>query len=395
MEYKGGVYRERIERKERRCPVCGSREVSVYFVRERLIHGQNIGSKKLFLKVPIHRLYCRKCQATSYENPDFLLYPKSRLTRSLARTILELRREMSLSAIAARYGLDWDTVKDLEKRWLEKKFRRIPMSEVRDIGIDEIHVGHEWVEGKRRQKYLTVVRDMQTGAVLFVGHGKGCEALAPFKARLNRFRGNIVAVCMDMSNAYAKWVKDCLPNATVVYDHFHVIQLMNQKLDQIRRQVQVKLDQEAVRQLKGKRWLLLHNSDNLTDDEKLSVKALRHVSQDLYDAWTLKEYLIKIYQLADDGNEARQMLTDWAGICQRMDIPELKTMGKTVEEHLDGICAYWTQNGLTNAAMEGFNNKVRHMFSQAYGFHDYDYVKLKIHELPSMEIKTQLLSSCS
>lgn len=59
------------------------------------------------------------------------------------------------------------------------------------------------------------------------------------------------------------------------------------------------------------------------------------------------------------------------------------------------MVSYWTQNRITNAAMEGFNNKVRHMFSQAYGFHDYYYVKLKIYELPSMEIKKQLLSSCS
>ena len=390
----GGICYERITRKEHRCPVCGSREVALYPVRDRLIHGQSFGSKRLFLQVTIHRIYCQVCQATSYENPDFLPYPKSRITRSLARTILELRREMSLSAIAAFYGVDWDTIKALEKNWLAKKFRRIRMSEVRIIGIDEIHVGHEWIEGKRRQKYLTVVRDMQSGGVLFVGHGKGCEALAPFNARISRFRGNIVAVCMDMSNAYAKWVKDCLPNATVVYDHFHVIQLMNQKLDQIRRQVQVKLDQEAVRQLKGKRWLLLHNSDNLTDDEKLSVKALRHVSQDLYDAWTLKEYLIKIYQLADDGNEARQMLTDWAGICQRMDIPELKTMGKTVEEHLDGICAFWKFDRLTNAATEGFNNKIRHLIAQAYGYHDYEYMKLKIYELPSMKLTKQMLSTC-
>ncbi|MGI6355256.1 MAG: ISL3 family transposase [Lentisphaeria bacterium] len=162
------------------------------------------------------------------------------MTRSLARTILELRREMSLSAISRYYGLDWDTVKNLEKDWLTRKYRRIRMSDVRIIGIDEIHVGHEWVDGKRRQKYMTVVRDMESGAVLFTGDGKGSEALTPFNARINRFRANIEAVCMDMSNAYAKWVRDNLLNATVVYDHFHVIQLMNQKLDQVRRKVQVR-----------------------------------------------------------------------------------------------------------------------------------------------------------
>ena len=76
--------------------------------------------------------------------------------------------------------------------------------------------------------------------------------------------------------------------------------------------------------------------------------------------------------------EGRRMLTDWAGICQRMNIPELKTMGRTVAQHLDGICAYWQFDRLTNAATEGFNNKIRHLISQAYGYRDYKYMKLKI-----------------
>ena len=385
----------RIERKEHSCPNCRSRDVKPYHARDRQIRGQGIGPNKLILEVAVHRIYCRKCGSRSYENLEFLPHPKSRITRSLARTILELRREMSLSAISRYYGLDWDTVKNLEKDWLTRKYRRIRMSDVRIIGIDEIHVGHEWVDGKRRQKYMTVVRDMESGAVLFTGDGKGSEALTPFNARINRFRANIEAVCMDMSNAYAKWVKDNLHNATVVYDHFHVIQLMNQKLDQVRRKVQGTMEEEARQRLKGKRWLLLHKADNLTDDERLEVEELRHVSQDLHDAWTMKEYLIKIYQLADDENEARQLLSTWAAYCRHVDIPELNTMGRTVERHLDGICAYWKFDRLTNAASEGFNNKIRHLIAQAYGYRDYEYLKLKVYELPSMVLTKRMLSSCS
>ncbi len=393
MEYKGGACYEKIECKEFRCPECGSAEVKAYPVRKRVIQGQNIGSKRLYLKMLVHRLYCRKCQAMSYENPDFLPHPKARMTRAMARSILELRDTMTISAIAAHFDLDWEAVKNVEVSWLEKEYSHIHMKGIRIIGIDEIHVGHERVEGKRRQKYLTVVRNMLNGAVLFVGDGKGSEALAPFKARLNHFKADVEAVCMDMSNAYAKWVREQLPNATVVYDHFHVIQLMNQKLDKVRRKVQSELDQEATKQLKGKRWALLHNSDDLTDDEKLSIEALQQVSKDLYDAWTLKECLVKIYQLADDADEARRMLTDWAGICQRMNIPELKTMGRTVAQHLDGICAYWQFDRLTNAATEGFNNKIRHLISQAYGYRDYKYMKLKIYDLPSMTLTKQMLKA--
>ncbi len=392
-KYKNGCCHEKIERSEHRCPQCGSPEVSAYPVRERTIRGQNLGMKRVFILVQIHCLYCRKCQVKSYENLDFLPHPKSRITNSLARTIIGLRREMSISAIAKHFNLDWDTVKEVEEKWLKKKYRRVRMKDVKIIGMDEIHVGHETVDGKRRQKYLTVVRDMLTGAVLFVGDGKGSEALAPFNARINSFKGNIEAVCMDMSNAYEKWAREQLPNATVIFDHFHVIQLMNRRLDEIRRRVQAELDAEAARQLKGKRWLLLYKGDNLAESERLKIEALQHVSKDLYDAWTLKEYLIKIYQLADDADEARQMLTDWAGICKRMNARELRTMGKTVTKHLEGICAFWKFDRLTNAASEGFNNKIRHLIAQAYGYRDFGYLKLKIYELPSMKLTKQLYSS--
>jgi len=343
----------------------------------------------------VHRIYCTRCGMQSYEQLDFLPYPKARVTRSLARTLLELRSSMSLSAICRYYHIDWDTLKALEISALEKKYRHIRLKDVRVMGIDEIHVGHERVDGKRRQKYLTIVRDLVSGAVLFVGDGKGCEALAPFNRRIRQFRANIDAICMDMSNAYTKWVNAQFPNATVVYDHFHVIKLVNEKLDQIRRNVQNDLDEQNRKELKGKRWRLLGNRENLNEDDRLFMEQLRTISKELHDAWVLKEQLRSIFKVADNADDAKAMLMQWADICQRTECKPMATLGRTILRHMDGICAYWTQNGLTNAAMEGFNNKVRHMFSQAYGFHDYNYVKLKIHELPSMEIKTQLLSSCS
>ena len=138
---------------------------------------------------------------------------------------------------------------------------------------------------------------------------------------------------------------------------------------------------------------MLHKSHNLTENERLEVEALQHISEDLHEAWTLKEYLIKIYQLADGAVEARQMLMSWAGICKRMNAKELKTIGETVAKHLKGICAYWKFDRLTNAASEGFNNKIRHLISQAYGYRDFKYLKLKIYELPSMKLSKQLHSS--
>ena len=111
---------------------------------------------------------------------------------------------MSIKAVAQHTGLHWETVKNIEKKWLKKKYKRIRLKDVRYLGIDEVYLG-------KTLDYITIVRDLISGAVLFVGKGKGGEALKKFRSRLKRKAKQIKAVSMDMSNAYAAWVKEVLP----------------------------------------------------------------------------------------------------------------------------------------------------------------------------------------
>jgi transposase len=134
---------------------------------------------------------------------------------------------MSISATAKFTNPEWRTVKEIEKSYLKKKYRRIPLKDVEVIGIDEIHLG--------KAGYRTIVIDLRSGAVLFIGHGRDVEALKPFKRKLASSSCQIKMVAVDMAPSYTKWVCDTLPEATIVYDHFHVIKLMGEKLDSIRR----------------------------------------------------------------------------------------------------------------------------------------------------------------
>ena len=125
-------------------------------------------------------------------------HPKARLTKSFERTILELCEHMSIRAVSNYFHLRWHTVKELEKKHLEKKFSMISMSEVKIIGIDEIYVSRT-----AEQKFITVIRDLESGAVLHVGDGKGLTALDGALKILKKSK--IKAVAMDMSNAYKSW----------------------------------------------------------------------------------------------------------------------------------------------------------------------------------------------
>ena len=102
--------------------------------------------------------------------------------------------------------------------------------------------------------------DLESGAVVFVGDGKGAKALKPFWKRLRGSKAKIEAVAMDMSKAYREAVSTHLSKAKIVFDRFHVVKLFNEKLSQLRRDLHREATEMLQKKvLKGTRWLLLKN----------------------------------------------------------------------------------------------------------------------------------------
>jgi len=133
---------------------------------------------------------------------------------------------MTIKDISTHLQLSWDIVKTIQKRYLKKRYTKLNLKELEQIAIDEINIG--------KGRYLTVLLNLKTGAVIFVGDGKGSDALVPFWEKIKRKRSvKIKAVAVDMSPAYTKAVRENLPKATIVYDHFHVIKLFNEKLSNL------------------------------------------------------------------------------------------------------------------------------------------------------------------
>jgi len=340
------------------CSVCQSTDVRVREVGLRKIRGLPCGSKKVCFEVSVFRLDCNKCESHCREAIPFVS-KWARHTKAVERSVIDLRREMSIKATAKFFGLDWRATKDIEKRHLKTKFRRIRLRDVRIIGIDEIYVG--------KKKYKTIVRDLISGAVLFVGQGKGGDALLKFERRLRASKCKIQVVAMDMSSGYSAWVKRTIPKAEIVFDHFHVIQLMNKKLDALRRTTMNKLDEETRGQLKRKRTLLLNNEENLSETDHAQLEEIKETFDELSTTHAMKEKLRSIYRTAKLREEARALFEDWIKAAESSEIAVLKTMAKTIRSRLEGILAYWKFNELTNAGMEGFNNKIRWLIRQAYG----------------------------
>lgn len=358
------------------CSHCGSSAVMRAGTVERSFRGLPVGGKPVWIELAVPRLWCAACSKTRQARIAFA-DPKVSYTRSFERYALELSGHMTIQAVAQHLGVSWDVIKDIQKRHLQRRFAHIPLGDLRQIAIDEISIG-------RGHRYLTVVLDLESGAVVFIGEGKGADALNPFWKRVRRAGviDRIEAVATDMSPAYGRAVRLHLPKAVHVLDRFHVVKLFNEQLADLRREVQRTTEKvEDKKLLKGTLWLLLKNPENLNprkDERKRLAEALR-INQPLATAYYMKEDLRQFWQQPGKCS-AQFFLDDWIARAEASGVAMLKKFAKTLQLHRNGLLA-WYDYPISTGPLEGTNNKIKTMQRQAYGYRDQEFFRLKIFAL--------------
>lgn len=367
-----------------RCTACSSKNVTATLVRTRIVKCLPIGTKQTRFNIKMHRLSCHACQAYQMEEVNLIPKASSRISNCLARMIIDLRKEMSIKAISKHYDIHWTTVKNIEKKHLAEKYVEINLKNIEAIGIDEVYMGKKLGE----KGYLTIVRDLKSGAVLHVGKGKSGACLDSFGESLKQSNSKLKYVAVDLAPSFTSWIKNNFPEATIVYDHFHVIKLMNDKVNSIRRRIMRGLEDEEKVDLKGRRWHFNINNENLSETAQEELDACCLLFEELGKAYALKEALRRIYSIKDVVF-AENALVYWCERAEASGIKEMITMAKTIRKHGAGILAFW-ETGITSAAMEGFNNKIGWLTRQAYGYRDEDYLILKIYDLPNLKVTNEL-----
>ena len=359
------------------CSHCGSTAVLRAGSVVRQFRGLPIGPKPVVIELPVQRLWCASCGKTRQAR---LAFADARVsyTRSFERYALELSRRMTIRDAALHLGVSWDVIKDIQKRHLQRRYAKPKLKHVRRIAIDEISVG----KPPGGHRYLTVVLDLDSGAVVFVGEGKGADSLRPFWKRLRRAGARIEAAATDMSPAYIAAVQQNLPGAFHVFDRFHVVKLFNDQLADLRRQVQRSVEKAEHKQLlKGTLWLLLKNPQNLDprkhEPERLE-EALR-INRPLATAYYMKEDLRQFWEQGGK-RTARRFLDAWIARAEASGVRMLHRFARTLRLHRAGLLA-WYDCSISTAALEGTNNKIKTMQRQAYGFRDQEFFKLKIYAI--------------
>jgi transposase len=382
IEYKGNTIILNVQSKERQkvCPKCGKRHLVKNGYRYRDFIGLPIGGKKVIIRMKVQRYRCKSegCDYDQQEDITFATGSRS-YTHRFAKYVVDLLKVMTIKDAANMLGVSWDTLKEIHSTYLERHYSPPSLEGVENIGIDEFAV-------KKGHVYKTIVVDLNKGQIIYVGEGKGTDALDKFWKKVSKKGIVIKTVATDLSSAFTSSVLQNVPGAVHVFDHFHVVKLMNDKLDDIRRsQYAMEKNINKRNVIKGTKYLILQNGKDVLDKyHKNRLENVLAMNAPLNKAYYLKESLREIWTQINK-EEAEKVLLDWVQQAQDSGVKQLKVMANTIMAHKTGILA-WYDNHISTAKVEGINNKIKVMKRTAYGFRDDKYFKLRLFALHDCRI---------
>ena len=338
----------------------------------RRVRDLSCGDRRVYLDLEVRRVRCRNCGKVKREKLDFLadnpLYSK-RFAFYVGRRC----RTQTIKDVAEELHLDWHTVKSLEKEYMAEQLRRTGKPAPRVIGVDEVSIA-------RRGTFRIIVSDLERRRPIWFGGVDRSEAsmdgfyrsLGPKKCARVRL------AVMDMWKAFGNSARRNAPQASILFDKFHVLQHLGDALDKVRKSEYARLSGKDRRFIKGQKYTLLAHPENLTTKGRASLRLLLKANKRLNTAYLLKE---SFEQLWDYNREpwARRFFENWRDSLKWQRLPTYEKFAAMIDRHWDGIAAYCKpENKVALGFVEGFNNKIRVIQRRAYGLRDEEYLRLKI-----------------
>ena len=353
------------------CSRCGGECRNIHDRPVRVVRDLPILDAMVRLWVMFRRVNCPHCGVV----PEQISWiePRQQVTRRLAESVALLCRHTTIRAVAQQYRLGWDQVKRIDKASLEKRLNPVNLEGIEYLLMDEFAI-------QKGHRYATVVLEPTRKRVLWVSRGRNKDSVKPFFELMGPVRCKAIkAVGMDMSAAYYEEVTNHCPNAQVVYDLFHVLARYGREvIDRVRVDQANKLRSSVVERklIKGSRWLLLRNRDNLNLEQEVHLQELLACNQDLMTTYVLKDDLKQLWSFTDI-NEARQFWYGWRKRALDSNLEPLIRFARNLETKIQFILSHSLYPLGTNL-LEGVNNRIKVIKRMAYGFRDDQYFFLKI-----------------
>jgi len=361
-----------------RCPDCGREHAAGLFEEAEPIRVRDcsIGDFPTYLEVDRVRVAC--CGGTRVERLPFVM-PGLRMTQRFFERIAALCSRLPIEVVAQMATLSWATVAKVDGRAIALGLgeRALDLRTLRWIGVDEV----SWTGGRR---YFTIVTDLESGRVVWIGDGKGRKGLLPFLRALGaKGRRKIRGAVSDLG--YQSILASRLRHAVHVLDRFHIVQWVNEALTQLRRRLFSGAPRDELgRTLKVKKWLLLSARENLEHHDKLLLNELMELNQPLYQGYLLKEQLRGILRHPwRYFGVLRDRLHGWIVAVLGAGLPEFEKVALRLATHLDAVIA-GHQHDVPLGLVEAINSKIAALRYQARGYRNSEYFKLKIFQRCSL-----------
>ncbi len=347
----------------RRCGLC-QRRCPGYDHGEgrRRWRGPDLGLLRSFLESDAPRVSCRDHGVVVASVP--WARHGARHTRVFEDTLAWMATRTSKSTLEVLLRVAWRTVGAIVARVVaEGVAARDPLEGLARIGIDEISY-------KKGHRYITIVVDHDTGRLVWAAPGRDRKTLRAFFTALGESR---CAAITHVSADAAQWIADEValhcPKAIRCADAFHIVAWAGDALDQVRRDTWNAARKGGMsvhaRDLKGARYALWKNPQNLTDRQRAKLAWVAKVNHQLFRAYLLKEQLREVFALK--GEEGKQLLDRWLGWARRCRIPSFVELGRRINKHREAIDAT-LDHRLSNGLVESTNTKIRLLTRIAFGF---------------------------
>lgn len=338
------------------CSECGAQGCAVHDTTDKTWRHLNFFQYKCYLHFRTPRTKCDTCGERLYV-PAWSS-ARSGFTLLFEAFVMTLAAVMPMNQIAKLVGEQDTLLWRIFGKHVDAGYERKEMSEVTRVSIDETSM-------KKGHDYITVVVDADKRETLYCTPGKDKSTVSSFLETLEKHGGdreNITAVSMDMSPAYISAANEYLPNASITYDKFHVIKLMNEAVDQVRRE-----EQRTNPLLKNTRYVWLKNPGNLTKRQQEKLETVSKENTRTGRAYRIKLTLQDVYRFQGTAQQAETEYKKWRNWAMRSQLDPVKSVAKTIKQHWTGVLNYFTTR-LTAGPSEGLNSLIQAVKRRARGF---------------------------
>lgn len=340
------------------CPCCQARDCPVHDVSEKRWRHMDFFQHHAYLTARVPRVRCEACGVKQVAVP--WSRPGSGFTLLMEALILELARHTPIRAIARILRVRDKRLWRVVAHYVRQAIDRLDLEDLRRIGVDE-------TSARRHHDYISLFYDLDRRRLICAAEGRDAQVLQRFADFLKSHRGDPTAVrevSCDMSPAFIKGIKESLPKASITFDRFHVMKIITDAVDAVRR-----AEWRKDKTVKGSRYLLLRNPESLTPEQEAALAEIMERNTALAEAYRLKETFRDLYR-QPDWTSARGFLKAWVVAVIKSDLaPMIKAAG-TIRRHWAGIL-HWHVSRVSNGVMEGLASLIQAAKRKARGYRNH------------------------